>query len=160
MPPKKVNYKKGQYEEGFQFKDIETAWKRSEKVSQFQALTKSGLIPGLTPLSKMVLSTNNIDLDEVDLWNDESIEKNFVDNAVGRWFTGIGDFVVGTAALGGAGRAATIPVKFGATKAGLYTKTKTLDQLASDMENGVQYAKTNGTTGSQTISGNHAVTLA
>ena len=158
--PESPLYKKGQYEEGFQFKDIETAWKRSEKVSQFQALTKSGLIPGLTPLSKMVLSTNNIDLDEVDLWNDESIEKNFVDNAVGRWFTGIGDFVVGTAALGGAGRAITIPVKFGATKAGIYTKTKTLDQLATDMENGVQYAKTNGTTGSQTISGNHAVTLA
>jgi hypothetical protein len=158
--PESPLYKKGEYEEGFQFKDIETAWNRSQKVSQFQALTKSGLVPGLTPLSKMVLSTNNIDLDEVDLWNDESIEKNFVDNAVGRWFTGIGDFVVGTAALGGAGRAITIPVKFGATKAGLYTKTKTLDQLALDMESGVQYAKTNGATGSQTISGNHAVLLA
>lgn len=153
-------YQKGEYEEGFQFKDIKAAYDRSAKVSQFQALIKSELVPGLTPLSKMVLGTNNINLDEVDLWNDESIKKNFVDNAVGRWFTGIGDFVVGTAALGGAGRVITVPAKFGLTKAGLYTKTKTVDQLAADMDAGIQYAKTNGAMGSQTISGNHAVVLA
>jgi hypothetical protein len=153
-------YKKGEYEEGFQFKDIETAWKRSEKVTQFQALTKSGLVPGLTPLSKIILSTGNIDFDEVNIWDDESIQKNFVDNAVGRWFTGIGDFVVGTAALGGAGRLVTIPAKFGLGKAGLYTKTKTIDELAADMDAGVQYAKTNGALGRQTISGNHAKVLA
>ena len=153
-------YKKGEYEEGFQFSDIKAAYNRSAKVSQFQALTKSSLIPGLTPLSRMVLSTNNIDLDEVDLWNDESIKKNFVDNAVGRWFTGFGDFVVGTAALGGAGRVVTVPAKVGLTKVGLYTKTKTVDQLANDMELGIQYAKSNGAIGSRTISGNHAVVLA
>jgi hypothetical protein len=153
-------YKKGEYEEGFQFKDIKDAYNRSAKVSQFQALIKSELIPGLTPLSKAVLSTGDIDLDEVDLWNDESIKKNFTDNAVGRWFTGIGDFVVGTAALGGAGRVVSVPAKFGATKAGIYTKTKTVDQLAADMEAGIQYSKTNGAVGSQTVSGNHAVILA
>lgn len=158
--PESPLYKKGEYEEGFQFSDIKAAYDRSAKVSQFQALIKSDLVPGLTPLSKAVLSTNKIDLDEVDLWNDESIKKNFVDNAVGRWFTGIGDFVVGTAALGGAGRVVTVPAKFGLTKAGLYTKTKTVDQLAADMESGIQYAKTNGATGSQTISGNHAIILA
>jgi hypothetical protein len=153
-------YKKGQYEEGFQFKDIKAAYDRSAKVSQFQALAKSELIPGLTPLSRAVLSTGNIDLDEVDLWNDESIKKNFTDNAVGRWFTGIGDFVVGTAALVGVGRVISVPAKFGATKAGVYTKTKTVDQLAADMEAGIQYSKTNGVMGSQTRSGNHATLLA
>jgi hypothetical protein len=158
--PNSPLFKKGEYEEGFQFKDIKAAWNRSAEVSMFQALTKSDLLPGLTPLSKLVLSTNNIDLNEVDLWNNESIQQNFVDNAVGRWFTGIGDFVVGTVALGGAGRAATIPAKFGLTKAGVYTKTKTVEQLAEDMDAGIQYAKTNGATGRQTISGNHAVTLA
>ena len=158
--PNSPLYKKGEYEEGFQYKDIKAAWNRSAEVSMFQALTKSSLIPGLTPLSKLVLSTNNIDLNEVDLWNNESIQQNFVDNAVGRWFTGFGDLVVGTAALGGAGRLATIPVKFGATKAGVYTKTKTVEQLAEDMDAGIQYAKTNGATGRQTVSGNHAVTLA
>jgi hypothetical protein len=153
-------YKKGQYEEGFQFKDIKSAYERSAKASQFQALIKSELVPGLTPLSKAVLSTGDIDLDEVDLWNDENIKKNFTDNAVGRWFTGIGDFVVGTAALGGVGRAVTVPAKLGATKAGVYTKTKTVDQLAADMEAGIQYSKTNGAVGSQTRSGNHATILA
>lgn len=153
-------YKKGEYEEGFQFSDIKAAYDRSAKVSQFQALIKSDLVPGLTPLSKVVLSTNKIDLDEVDLWNDESIKKNFVDNAVGRWFTGIGDFALGTAALGGVGRVVTVPAKFGLTKAGLYTRTKTVDQLAADMESGIQYAKTNGAVGSQTVSGNHAAILA
>ena len=153
-------YKKGQYEEGFQFKDIKAAYDRSAKVSQFQALIKSELVPGLTPLSKAILSNGDIDLDEVDLWNDESIEKNFSDNAVGRWFTGIGDFVVGTVALGGVGRVISVPAKFGATKAGIYTKTKTVDQLAADMEAGIQYSKTNGAVGSQTVSGNHANLLA
>lgn len=158
--PNSPLYKKGEYEEGFQSKDIKAAWNRSAETTQFQALIKSNLVPGLTPLSKLVLSQGEINLDEVDIWNNESIQQNFVDNAVGRWFTGFGDFVVGTAALGGAGRLATIPAKFGATKAGLYTKTKTVDQLAEDMDAGIQYAKTNGATGRQTISGNHAVTLA
>lgn len=149
-------YKKGQYEEGFQFKDVQRAWNRSQKVSTGQALAKSGLIPG----AKTILSTGNIDIDEVDVWNDESIQANFVDNAVGRWFTGLTDFAVGTAALGGAGRVVQIPAKFGLGKAGLYTKTKTIDELAADMDAGVQYAKTNGVAGKQTISGNHAVVLA
>ena len=38
-------YKKGQFEEGFQFSDIKAAYNRSEKVSAMQALTKSTLIP-------------------------------------------------------------------------------------------------------------------
>jgi hypothetical protein len=33
-------YKKGEYEEGFQFSDIKAAYDRSAKVSQFQALIK------------------------------------------------------------------------------------------------------------------------
>jgi hypothetical protein len=156
LDPESPLYKKGQYEEGFQFKDVETAWRRSQKVSTGQALAKSGLIPG----AKTILSTGNIDIDEVNLWNDESIQANFVDNAVGRWFTGLTDFTVGTAALGGAGRVIQIPAKFGLGKAGLYTKTKTIDELAADMDAGVQYAKTNGAAGKQTISGNHAAVLA
>ena len=157
--PESPLYKKGQYEEGFQFSDIKAAYNRSVKVSQFQALTKSDLVPGLNSFSKLVLSTGNINLDEVDVWSDESIEKNYVDNSVGRWFTGFGDFAVGTAALGGVGRVVSVPAKLGFAKAGLYTKTKTVDQLAADMESGIQYSRTNGALGSQTISGNHAVVL-
>ena len=153
-------YKKGEYEEGFQFNDIKTAYNRSAKVSTMQALTKSDLIPGLKSLSSVVLSTGGIDLDEVDLWNDKSIEKNYVDNAVGRWFTGIGDLVVGNAALGGVGKVAGIAAKAGGAKAGLYTAKKTVDDLAADIDTGIEYAMSNGARGTQTVSGTHMSILA
>lgn len=153
-------YKKGEYEAGFQFSDVKAAYNRSAKVSAFQALTKSDLTP-ISGISSLVLSTGKIDLDKVDLWNDESIKKNYVDNAVGRWFTGIGDFVVGNKAIGLAGKAAKVSVvqPIG-TRVGLSTAKKTIDDLAADMDNGIAYATTNGATGAQTISGNHMVVLA
>ena len=153
-------YKKGEYEEGFQFSDIKSAYARSAKVSTFQALTKSNLIPLVKPLSAAVLSTGKINLDDVDLWDDKSIEKNYVDNAVGRWFTGIGDFVVGNAALGAVGKVAGIAAKAGGTKAGLYTANKTVADLAADMETGILHASTLGKQGSQTVSGSHVLLLA
>ena len=153
-------YKKGQFEEGFQFSDIKAAYNRSEKVTAMQALTKSSLVPMINPLSQLVLSTGKIDLDNVNLWEDESIKKNFVDNAVGRWFTGIGDFVVGNKGIGAAGKLAGAGVKAVAKPAGLYTKTKSVDSLAADMDNGILYANTNGAQGAQTISGSHVVALA
>ena len=153
-------YKKGQYEEGFQFSDISAAYNRSKKVSAMQALTKSSLIPLINPVSQLVLSTGKIDLKTVDLWNDESIKQNFVDNAVGRWYTGIGDFVVGNKGIGAAGKIVGTGVKAAAKPAGLYTKGKSVDELATDMENGILYASTNGAAGAQTVSGSHAVLLA
>ena len=153
-------YKKGQYEEGFQFQDIKSAYNRSAKVSAMQALTKSDLIPLVGPLSQAVLSTGKINLEEVDLWNDASIKQNFVDNAVGRWYTGIGDLIVGTKGITAAGKALGAGVKAVAKPAGLYTKGKTVDELAVDMESGILFAKSNGTQGSQTVSGSHATLLA
>ena len=153
-------YKKGEYEEGFQFSDIKSAYNRSAKVSTMQALTKSDLIPLVKPISAMVLSTGDIDIDDVNLWDDASIEKNYVDNAVGRWFTGIGDFVVGNAALGAIGKAAGIATKVGGTKAGLYTARKTIDELAADMDTGILHARTAGAEGTQTVSGTHMVVMA
>jgi len=153
-------YKKGEYEEGFQLSDIKSAYNRSAKVSTMQALTKSDLIPLVKPLSSIVLSTGDIDIDDVDLWNDASIQKNYVDNTVGRWFTGIGDLVIGNAALGAVGRIAGIAAKAGGAKAGLYTAKKTIDDLASDMDSGILYANSNGAKGSQTVSGSHVALLA
>lgn len=152
-------YKKGQYEEGFQFSDIKAAYNRSAKVSTFQALTKSELTP-ISLLSSMVLPAGGIDMNKVDLWNDESIQQNFVDNAVGRWFTGIGDFVVGNKVFGVAGKVVGATAKAGAKPLGLYTKGKTVESLATDMENGITFAKTAGAQGTQTVSGSHMVTLA
>jgi len=153
-------YQKGQFEEGFQFSDIKAAYERSEKVSAAQALTKSDLIPLINPLSKLVLSTGKIDLNTVNLWSDESIKQNFVDNAVGRWYTGLGDFALGNVALGAVGKVASVGVKAVAKPAGLYTKGKSVDALAADMETGILHAKTNGLQGSQTVSGSHALLLA
>lgn len=153
-------YKKGQYEAGFQFSDIKAAYDRSARVSVFQSLTKSDLTP-IKGLSEIILSTGKIDLDKVDLWNDESIKQNYVDNAVGRWFTGIGDFLVGNKALSVTGKIAKVGVVTGVGKPlGLSTAKKTIDDLAVDMENGINYAKSNGAVGVQTVSGSHMVTLA
>jgi len=156
-------YQKGQFEEGFQFSDITAAYNRSQKVSAFQALTKSDLVPLINPLSKLVLSTGSkgkINLDTVNLWDDKSIKENFVDNAVGRWFTGIGDFALGNAALGGLGKVASVGVKAAAKPAGLYTKGKSVEALGADMETGILHASTNGAQGAQTVSGSHALLLA
>lgn len=152
-------YKKDKYEQGFQFNDIKAAYARSEKVSTFQALTKSNLLP-LDKLSDVVLSQGGIDINKVDLWNDESIQKNYVDNAVGRWFTGIGDFVVGNKVFGVAGKVVGTATKAAAKPIGLYTKGKTTEALATDMDNGIKFANTNGVEGAQTVSGAHVITLA
>lgn len=153
-------YKKGEFEEGFQFSDIKKAYNRSEKVSAMQALTKSNLIPLISPLSQFVLSSGKIDLNTVDLWDDESIKQNFVDNAVGRWYTGIGDFVVGNKGIGAAGKLVSKGAKTVAKPAGLYTKGKAVESLAADMETGILHASTNGAQGAQTVSGSHVVLLA
>ena len=153
-------YKKGEFEEGFQFSDIKAAYNRSEKVSAMQALTKSNLIPFINPISAAVLSAGKIDIDKVDLWNDESIKKNFVDNAVGRWYTGVGDVFVGNAGLGLAGKVLGAGIKSVAKPAGLYTKGKSVDTFAADIDNGILYAKTNGAQGAQTVSGSHVLLLA
>jgi hypothetical protein len=156
-------YKKGEFEEGFQFKDIKSAYERSKKVSAFQALTKSDLVPMINPLSQVFLSTassGKIDLETVNLWNDQSIKQNFVDNAVGRWYTGLGDFALGNVALGGVGKVAKIGAIAGAKPLGLYTKGKSLDSLGAEMDAGILYSKTNGAQGANTVSGSHAVALA
>ena len=156
-------YQKGQFEEGFQFSDIKAAYERSEKVSAAQALTKSNLIPLLNPMSTFILSKGSkgkINLNTVNLWSDESIKENFVENAVGRWFTGLGDFALGNAVLGGVGKVASVGVKAVAKPAGLYTKGKSVDSLGADMETGILHANTNGAQGSQTVSGSHVLLLA
>lgn len=126
-------YKKGEYEEGFQFSDIKSAYDRSAKVSTSQALTKSNLIPFVGNLSRSILATGNIDLDKVDVWDDKNIAANFDENDVGRWFTGIGDFLLGNKGIGVAGRFAAVPTKSIMTDLGVYTKSKTIEQFAQEL---------------------------
>lgn len=153
-------YQKGTYEEGFQFSDIKAAYDRSAKVSTFQALTKSNLTP-ISALSSVVLKSGGIDMKKIDLWNDESIKQNFVDNNIGRWYTGIGDFIVGNKVLGIAGKLTGAIAKTAILKpAGLYTKGKTVEDFAKEASDGVLYAKSNGAEGRQTVAGSHMVAMA
>lgn len=146
-------YQKGQYDEGFQFKDIGTAYKRSAKVSTGQALTKSVLSPvGL--YGGMLNLTDNINL-----WDDENIQKNFSDNIVGKYFTGVTDLVVGgfgvSKAFGVAGKIG----KSGLNHAGVSTRAKTVEQFKQDIQTGFNYAD-NVAGGRQTVASTHMMQMA
>lgn len=153
-------YQKGEYESGFQVSDIVDAYNRSAKVSPMQALTKSDLIPVVGSLSNFVLEKGDIDLESVNLWDDKSIEKNFSENVVGKWYTGIGDFIVGNAALGGAGKVVGIGAKFAGKTSGLSTKGKAVAQFEKEINDGFKWADTNGAEGTQTVAASHIQELA
>lgn len=145
-------YQEGEYQKGFQLSDIRRAYNRSEDVTPMQALTRSDLIPFAGAWSNTILKTGNIDTKQVDLWNDEDIQKNYVENAVGRWYTGIGDFVVGNYAIGGAVKGAAGVLRGGARISGFSTKQKTAEQFERDINDGLLYKESNGVQGRATAS--------
>ena len=145
-------YKKGQYEEGFQLKDIKTAYNRSAKVSTGQALTKSAI----TPIGAIVSIAGL--RDDIDLWSDESIQKNFSDNDVGKYFTGVTDLVVGTVGINkGFGFAGKVG-KSGLRHAGVTTRARTIEEFQTDIKTGFDYADNLG--GRQTVSAAHMMEMA
>lgn len=152
-------YKPGKYEKGFQLKDVVDAYNRSAKVSTMQALTKSEIIPGFSPLSKSILSNGDIDLDEVDVWDDASIKRNFSDNVIGKWYTGIGDFILGNKGVGVAGAGVVAGTRTLGKSAGVVTKGKTVAQFESEINSGIAFI--NGQPdGVQSVAANHMKTLA
>jgi hypothetical protein len=153
-------YQKGEYESGFQVSDIVDAYNRSAKVSPMQALTKSDLIPVVGPMSSFILDKGDIDIEAVNLWNDKSIQKNFSDNIVGKWYTGIGDFIVGNAALGAAGKVVGMGAKFAGVSSGLSTKGKSIAVFEKEINDGFKWADTNGAEGAQTVAASHMQELA
>lgn len=72
-------YQPGKYEKGFQLNDIKSAYNRTEEVSAMQALTKSDLMRVINPVGyavqDAVFSKGNIDIEKVNLWDDEDIQK-------------------------------------------------------------------------------------
>jgi hypothetical protein len=144
-------YAPGKYEKGFQVKDVASAYKRSEKVSAFVALTQSDLLPGLKSVSNIALSAGGIEVDKIDLWDDQNLKKNFSDNIVGQYFTGFGDFIVANAAILGAGRLVSAAAKSGARKAGLSTKGKTLETYETEINDGLQFINSGGLNGKQSV---------
>jgi hypothetical protein len=152
-------YSKGQFEKGFQLSDIREAYNRSEEVSLGQALTKSDLNP-IKEITNLVFDKGGIDLDEIDLWNDDDIQRAFVDNTVGKYFTGVVDFTVSNIAIGGAFGTAAKYGALGARKVGLTTRAKNLTAVEKNIDDGVLFAQSNGASGRQSAIGNDVNKLA
>jgi hypothetical protein len=152
-------YSKGQFEKGFQLSDIREAYNRSEEVSLGQALTKSDLNP-IKEITNLVFDKGGIDLDEIDLWNDDDIQRAFVDNTVGKYFTGVVDFTVSNIAIGGAFGTAAKYGALGARKVGLTTRAKNLTAVEKNIDDGVLFAQSNGASGRKSAIGNDVNKLA
>ena len=114
------------YENGFQFSDVRAAWNRSEKVSLGQSMLKSSISP-LGFVESKILEANGVNVSEIDLWNDKDIQKNFVDNTLGKWITGTNDFVIKNVAAYVLTDGAAAIAKAGAVRAGLTTSLKAAD---------------------------------
>ena len=144
-------YAPGKYEKGFQLNDIARAYKRSEDVSAFVALTQSDLNPLLKSVSNTVFKAGGIEVDKIDLWDDQNVKKNFSENIVGRYYTGVGDFVVSNAAIAFVGRGAGKGVGAALGAAGLLTKGKALTQFDKELSDGLQYIYSDGKLGKQSV---------
>jgi len=144
-------YEGSKYGEGFQFSDIKEAWNRSEFVSLGQSASKSWLqyTNPLGAAQALALTQAGIDLKEIDLWDDASIKKYFVDNTAGKWITGFTDFIGKNLAISVAFSGAGALTKMGTIKAGLSTKIavddinamSNLEKLANSH---INFIKTNG----------------
>lgn len=94
--PSSPLYDNGVYGKGLQASDLQAAYDRTKDVSLGVSVTKSWLNPfHVTGIGDAILSTGNIDIDKVNLWDDKDVEKNFVQNPVGRWMSGANDAVLG-----------------------------------------------------------------
>ena len=144
-------YAPGKYEKGFQLNDIARAYKRSEDVSAFVALTQSDLLPGLKSVSNVVFKAGGIETDKIDLWDDQNLKKNFSENIVGRYYTGIGDFIVSNAAIAVATRGAGVGIRYAGKSAGLITRGKSLTQFEKELDEGLQYIYSDGKLGKQSV---------
>jgi hypothetical protein len=151
-------YVRGEFEKGFQVSDFKRAYNRSEKVSLGQALTKSDLTP-IKDVANVVFNMGQIDLDNIDLWDDNDVQAAFVDNTVGKYFTGGVDFIASNVAIGGVFGAVTKGGKFTARKTGLSSRGTTVTQLEKDINDGVAF-ETGIQGGKQTVSGDLIVKLA
>lgn len=140
-------YAPGKYEQGFQVADIRRAYNRSEDISVGVALTQSELIPGFQNISNNILNAGGIDIANINLWDDQNVQKNFSDNVVGRYFTGLTDFAAGNAALFGVGKVISTVGKVAARSAGLSAKGTALTKFEQDANDGILNIITNGERG-------------
>jgi hypothetical protein len=138
--PESPLYQADKFEKGFQVNDLRRAYNRTEQISLGQALTKSDITP-IKTLASVILPMGGIDIEEVDLWNDQDVENAFVDNTVGRWFTGFTDFTVANVAISAVGGAATRGSKFAARKTGFSTRGRTTEAMERDIDESILFAQ-------------------
>ena len=172
-------YKAGEYGKGFQPSDVIDAYERSgdeyKIVNGERVLVRKGVSLGvsllksnLTPLGtfqSLILKNGGIDVEDVDLWDAEQVEKNFEENTLGRWITGTNDFLIKNVAINVAGAGLAAGVRAGALKAGLSTRFRVGDvdamPQAEDLINQhINFRKSGGTEGNLTVFGQDVEDLA
>jgi hypothetical protein len=147
------------YGKGFQLSDVQTAYDRSKEVSLGVALTKSYLNPfHVTGISDAILEDGGIDIDRVNLWDDQDIQANFVDNTTGRWMTGFTDALVGNVAVVGAVNRSVSALRAAARAAGFNNRINVYDADAINKLEKLADDHISGQT--QTVFGSDVVTLA
>lgn len=150
-------YQNGEFGKGFQLSDIKDAYNRSADVSLGQSMLKSPFnLLGLA--EAQILEANGVDVSGIDLWNDDDIQKNFVDNTLGKYITGANDFVIKNVAVNVAFAGAGAVAKAGAARAGLTTKFKAADAEAMPKFEQDMYSHIDGTT--KTVIGQDIMDLA
>jgi hypothetical protein len=156
-------YNDEKYGKGVQLSDIRDAWNRSANVSLGQSIVKSAGMLGVA--ESAILTANGMDMSEVNLWDDESIKENFIDNSLGSFITGTNDFIIKNVAINAAFVGAGTAAKAGAVRAGLTTKFKATDAEAmpkfeKDMTDHIDFVNSGGTVGTRTVIGQDIVDLA
>lgn len=168
--PNSPLYERAEFGKGFQLSDISEAYDRTrnvyENVDGQEYLVRPGVslgvaftkswVAGLSPVGQFqryaLTDIGGIDLDEVDLWNDQDVKKNFVDNPVGRFISGTNDFIIGEGvinlAFGGAGALTKGLLK----GAGLNTKFRSGDydataDFSKKVDDHLRFRETNGAEG-------------
>lgn len=127
--PSSPLYQSGKYEKGFQLSDIVSAYNRSEKVSLGQSLYKAG---GGDPksITGLALRASGINMNDVNLWDDKDIQKNFTENPIGRFITGVTDFTLSNLTGNKAVTIGSDLVKKAAVAANMTRKIVSVEDLA------------------------------
>lgn len=155
--PNSKLYQGGEFGKGFQLSDIKDAYNRSADISLGQSMLKNPFnLLGVA--EAQLLEANGIDVSGIDLWNDQDIQKNFKDNVLGKYVTGINDFLIKNVAINVAFAGAGAAMKAGATRAGLRTKFKATDAEAMPKFEEDMYSHIEGR--GQTVIGQDVMDLA
>lgn len=170
-------YQNNQYGAGFQLSDITAAYNRTgdeyKTVNGEKVLVRKGVSLGQSlvknPFSLIgiaeskLLEINGVDVSGIDLWNDQDIQENFVDNTLGKYITGLNDFVIKNVAVEVATAGAAGAVRAGLTRAGYTTKIKATDinampKYEKDISDHIDFIEGKG--GTQTVIGQDVIDLA